>query len=145
MDKVTKNKKGLELVNRCSSGYETSSKTFLYSSIPCDQVWWYNVKQFLSYSKNYICKFMQGSSWHDKLFHLYFSFWIWKVWKGTKLQNLNASRTERVFFIVFKELSFGEKIKIWWKIADTSFKLSSFIESIFFFQFLSWHQKCIDL
>ena len=28
-----------------------------------DQVWWCNVKQFLSYSKNYICKFMQ--SIHD--------------------------------------------------------------------------------
>ena len=24
-----------------------------------DQVWWCNIKRFLSYSKNYICKFMQ--------------------------------------------------------------------------------------
>ena len=29
---------------------------------------------------------------------------------------------QKTFFIVFKELSFGEKIKIWQKIADTSFK-----------------------
>ena len=29
-----------------------------------DQVWWCNVKQFLSYSKNYTFKFMQVNSWH---------------------------------------------------------------------------------
>ena len=47
-----------------------------------DQVWWHNIKGFLSYSKNYICKFMQANSWHHKLFHFYLSIWIWKVWKG---------------------------------------------------------------
>ena len=31
MDKVIKSKSGLDLVTSCSSGYETSSKTFLYS------------------------------------------------------------------------------------------------------------------
>ena len=31
MDKVIKNKKGLELVTSRSSGYETSSEKFLYS------------------------------------------------------------------------------------------------------------------
>ena len=36
----------------------------------------------MSYSKNYICKFMQANSWHHKLFHFHLSFWIWKVWKG---------------------------------------------------------------
>ena len=28
----------------------------------------------------------------------------------------------KTIFTVFEDLSFGEKIKIWWKIADTSFK-----------------------
>ena len=46
-----------------------------------DKVWWCNVKKFLSYSKNYICKFMQVNSCHHKLFHFHLSFWIWKVWK----------------------------------------------------------------
>ena len=36
----------------------------------------------LSYSKNYICKFMQANSWQHKLFHFHLSFWIWKMWKG---------------------------------------------------------------
>ena len=41
-----------------------------------------DVVQFLSYSKNYIHKFMQiNNSWHHKLFQFYLSFWIWKMWK----------------------------------------------------------------
>ena len=43
-----------------------------------------DIKQFLSYSKNYIYKFMQPSSWHHKLFHFHLSFWIWKLWKGRR-------------------------------------------------------------
>ena len=46
-----------------------------------DQVWWCNVKQFLSYSKNYIYKFLQANPWHLKLFHLHLCFWIWRVCK----------------------------------------------------------------
>ena len=96
-----------------------------------DQVWWYNIKRFLSHSKNYICKFMQANLWHHKLFHFPLPFWIWKVWKGREknYKNLNISRTKRVFkmkqktfFIVFEGLSVDEKIKIWQKIVDTSFK-----------------------
>ena len=41
----------------------------------------YNVKWFLSYSKNYVCKFMQANSWHHELFHFHLPFWIWKMWK----------------------------------------------------------------
>ena len=41
-----------------------------------DQVWWCNVKLFLSYPKNYICKFMQVISRH-KLFNFHLPFWIW--------------------------------------------------------------------
>ena len=50
-----------------------------------DQVWWCNVKQFLSYSRNYICKFMQVSWWYHKLFHVHLPFWIWNLWKGEKI------------------------------------------------------------
>ena len=42
----------------------------------------YNIKLFFSYSKTYICKFMQVNSWHHTLFHFHLFFWIWKVWKG---------------------------------------------------------------
>ena len=45
-----------------------------------DQVWWCNIKSFLSYSKNYICYFMQANSWR-KLLYFCLSFWVWKVWK----------------------------------------------------------------
>ena len=70
---LQKNKKGLELVTSRSSSYETSSETFLYYVLS-DQVWWCNIKWFLSCSKNYLPKFMQAKSWHHKLlhFHLYF-------------------------------------------------------------------------
>ena len=40
------------------------------------------IMKFLSYSKNYISKFMQANLCHHKLFHSHFSFWIWEVWKG---------------------------------------------------------------
>ena len=79
--KIIKNKRVLEPVNIHSSGYEKSSEKFL-CYVLSDQVWWCNVKQFLSYSKNYICEFMQVNSWHHKLYRFHLSFWTWKVWKG---------------------------------------------------------------
>ena len=89
IDKVIRNKRGLELVSSCSSGHKQVQENCYICYILSDQVWWCNVKQFLSYFKNYICKFMQGNSWH-KLFHFHFSFWIWKVeWKGKNYKNLN--------------------------------------------------------
>ena len=75
IDKVMKNKRGLELVTSCFSGYKTSSQKFLYY-ILSDQVWWCNIKWFLSYCKNYTCKFMQANSWHHISFHFHLSFWI---------------------------------------------------------------------
>ena len=62
-----------------SRSRKSSEKFLCY--ILSDKIWWCNVKQFLSYSKNYICKFMQVNSWHHKLFHFHLSFWIRKVWK----------------------------------------------------------------
>ena len=67
-----------------------------------DQVWWCNVKQFFSYSKNYICKFMQVNWWHHKLFHFHLSFWIWKLWKG---------REKRTKICI----SWEKKELFWWK------------------------------
>ena len=64
MDKIIKNKRSLELETSPSSGYKTSSKNFFISFILSDQVWWYNIKRFLSYSKNYTFKFMQANAWH---------------------------------------------------------------------------------
>ena len=64
-----------------------------------DQVWWCDVKQFLSYSKNYICKFMQVNSWHHKLFHFHLSFWIWKLWKGReKITKIWISQERKELF-----------------------------------------------
>ena len=89
MDKVIKNKRGLKLATSRSSIHYISS----------GQVWWCNAKQFFSYFKNYICKFMHVNSWHHKLFHFHLSFWIWKVWKGREkiTKNLDISRTKRTF------------------------------------------------
>ena len=60
---------------------------FFISYILSDLVWWCNIKWFLSYSKNYICKFMQANSWHHKLFHFHLSFWICKVVHNWLLSN----------------------------------------------------------
>ena len=105
-------------------------KNFFISYLLSDQVWWCNIKRFLSYSKTYTCKFMQANSWHHKLFHFHLFFWIWKVCKGrgkiTKKwiprERKGPFRWNKKHFSVFQRLSFGEKIKIWKKIADTSFK-----------------------
>ena len=63
-----------------------------------DQVWWYNIERFLSYSKIYICKFMQANSWH-KLFHFRLSFWIWNAWKvREKITKIWISRERKELF-----------------------------------------------
>ena len=54
---------------------------------------------------------------YDKLFHFDLSFWIWKVWKGKKLQKFEYLEKEKsflgeikTFFIVFNGLLLlGEK------------------------------------
>ena len=66
VDKVIKNKKGLELVT--SHSYKARQvtkqvdKNSFVSYVLSDQVWWCYIKRFLSYSKNYICKFVQANS-----------------------------------------------------------------------------------
>ena len=59
------------------------------------QVWWCNVKPFLGYSKIYIWKFMQASSWHHKLFHFHLPFWSKIVWKGREKITKNWISRER--------------------------------------------------
>ena len=105
MNKVIKNKRGLELVTSPSSGQETSSQKFLYSLyIIWPGVMMY-VKQFLSYPQNYICKFMQVNSWHHKLSHFHLSFWIWKVWKGMeKIQKFEYVENEKSFLDEIKNI-----------------------------------------
>ena len=83
IDKIIKNIRGLELVTSGYSGYETSSENSFISYVLSDQVWLYNIKRFLSYSKIYICKFMEANLWHE-LFHIHLPFWIWTVWTGTE-------------------------------------------------------------
>ena len=51
MDKAVKSKKSQELLTSLSSGYKASSEEFLISCVLSDQVWWCNIKLFLSYSK----------------------------------------------------------------------------------------------
>ena len=116
MYKIIKNKKGLELVTRRSSGYEKSSENFVISYILSDQVYWCNIKQLLSYFKNYICKFMQANSWH-KLFHFHLSFCIWKVWKGSEKITKNWISRERKELFRWNKKNFRSFWKgiIWWK------------------------------
>ena len=66
-----------------------------------DQIWRCNIKQLLSFFKNYICKFIQDNSWHHELFYLHLSFCIWKSVerKGKKYKNLDTSRTKRAFLM----------------------------------------------
>ena len=85
----------------------------------------------MSYSKNYICKFMEANLWHHKLLHFHLPFWIWKVWKGReKITKIWISQKRKEFFRWSKKhfYSFWRPM-IWWKkslikIADTSFKTS---------------------
>ena len=91
-------------------------KNSFISCLLSDHVWWCNINRFLSYSKIYICKFMQAN-----LFRFHLPFEIWKVWKGReKLQKFEYLGNEKSFlyeikniFIVFEDLSFDQKIKIW--------------------------------
>ena len=78
------------------------------------QVWWCNVK-LLSCSKNYICKFMQVKSCHHKSFHFHLNFWIWKVWKGKKLQKFEYLKNEKSFFYEIKSIFQFSRAFIWRK------------------------------
>ena len=76
-------------------------KNSIISYVLSQQVWWCNVKQFLNYFKNSICKFMQANLLHHKLFHFNLPFESGKCGKqGRKLQkfgnSLNNSLIENI-------------------------------------------------
>ena len=92
-------------------------KNSIISYVLSDQVWWCNIKCFLSYSKNCISKFMEANLWDHKLFHFHLPFWIWKVWKGNeKLQKFKYLKNEKSFPDEMKKIfySFWRPL-IWWK------------------------------
>ena len=99
MCKVIKNLRGLVAPQVTKHVKKNSFISYILS----DQVWWCNIKQLLSYFKNYICKFMQTNSWHHKLFHFYLSFCIWRV----------SERREKITKIDYLEnkKSFSDEIK----------------------------------
>ena len=117
-------------------------KNSFISYVLSGEVWWCDIKLFLSYSKNHINKFMQADLWHYKLFHFHLPLWIWKVWKGReKWQKCEYLENEKSFLDEIKNIfhSFWRPI-IWWKNkkmikkADTSFNPSKFLNS--------WHSMC---
>ena len=62
---------------------------------------------------------MQANLWHHKLSHFHLPFWKC-IKEGKKLQKFEYLEDEKSFlgeikniFIVFEDLSFDEKIKIW--------------------------------
>ena len=87
-------------------GLGTINKTSLqnkFSKIPLLVIYYLtkfdDIRQCLSYSKNYIGKFMQANSWYHKLFHFHLCFWIWKVWKGReKITKIWISREQKELF-----------------------------------------------
>ena len=116
MDKVIKNKRGLEPASVALQVTKQVQENFFIRYILCDQVWRCNINQFLSYSKNYICQFMQVSSWHHKLFLFHLSFWIWKVErKEKKLQKFEYLGNEKSFLDetknIFQHLVKKQKFK----------------------------------
>ena len=113
MDEIIKNKRGLELVIVRLQVMKQVHKNFFISYILPDQVWRFNIKQFLSYSKNCTWKLMQTNSWQHKLFHFHLSFWIWKVWKGRgKITKTWISRKRKEFFRSNKK-HFSQFLKVY--------------------------------
>ena len=65
MDKIIKNKRRLEIVIIVPlQVIKQVQNNFFISYIISDQVWWYNMKWFLSYSKNYAFKCIQADAQH---------------------------------------------------------------------------------
>ena len=121
MDKVTKNERGLELVSSHSSGYKTNSEKILYLfyiiwlSL---MIYWKavfelfqkfylllckSIHDIINYSTS-ICPFESAKCEKEEK----------KLQKFEYLENKKSFLDEiKNFFIVFKELLFEEKIKIW--------------------------------
>ena len=103
MEKTNKNKKGLELVTRHSSSYKTNSGKFLYQLHIIWPVLMMKYKVVFELSQKLHLQIYASSqwanSWHHKLFHIYLSFWIWKVRKGRKtFQKFEYLENEKSFY-----------------------------------------------
>ena len=130
MDKVITNKTDLELVTSCSSVTKQVQKSSFLNYILSDQVWWCNIKQFLSYSKNYICNLFKPI--HDINYSTSTYPFESRICgkEGKRLHKFEHLENEKsfldemknIFFIVFEGLSFWEKIKLDKKTVDASFK-----------------------
>ena len=125
MEKVIENKRGLEIVTIALKVTKQVQKHSFISYVLSDQVWWCNIKWFLSYSKNDICKFMQVNSWHHNYSTSIGPFESWSIAERTTVKKIwlsqeqkELSRWNKIFLLIF---SFGEKIKNVKKIEDTSF------------------------
>ena len=87
-------------------------KSALINDILHDDVWWCNIKWFLSCSKNYISYFMQPNSWHK------YSTFICPFESGKcgkeekKCKNLNIYlESEKTFLDKIKSITpFGVKV-----------------------------------
>ena len=102
MDEVIKL---VELVTSRSSGYKTRFfKNSFISYILLEKAWWYNIKQFLSYSKNYINKFMQANSWHLNYFASIRPFESGKFGKEGKSQKFEYLKNEKSFLNEIKTI-----------------------------------------
>ena len=130
MEKVIKNKRGFELVTNCSSGYKISSEKFLHYFYIIYYIYYIYLTNFndVIYSGVWVIPKITAANLCKPIHDIINStsicpFESGKCQKeGKKLQKfeyLNISRTKELFrwykkdFIVFKALSFGEKIKIW--------------------------------
>ena len=127
MDKVIKNKRGLELVTSYASGTKQVQKSFFISYILSNQIWWLISNGFLVIPKITSANLNLES--------------VERKRKNKKIEHLENEKSllDEILknFIVFEGLLFGEKIKISSKIADTSFKNALSTATIFWFIIIS--------
>ena len=90
---------------------------FFISYILSDQVWWCNIKRFLSYSKNYTCKFMQANALIINYSTSICPFEFGKCGKEVeKIQKFEYLKNEKSFLDEIKNIfhNFWRAI-IWWQ------------------------------
>ena len=91
------------------------NKNVFISYILSDQIWWYK-SVFELFQKLHLQIYASQFMQHHKLFHFHLSFWIWKVWKGKKIQQSEYLENEKSFLDEIKSIfhRFSGAI-IWWK------------------------------
>ena len=97
MGKAMKNRKGLKLVTNLPSGCKTHLERSFFSYLSPRQFSWFNTNWFLSYSKNYICYFMQANSQRHNYSSFIWNFEFENYGKGEKkiqkLKNLGKEKS----------------------------------------------------